>query len=125
MTVRRTLTVLILATGLSIVAYFVSMIAIDRANPEVQAEKALLVLRPRVQEFADHVGRVPRSLDELPGPAIVDALRSQIRRSQFDLLWLRRDDGYGVLVARRRTAADVAPAYVALITAPHTAPVHP
>jgi hypothetical protein len=104
-----------------IVVFLTSNLMRDRFNSDMQAEKALRVLRPRVQQFANDSGRVPRALDELQPSAIIDALCKQIDRAGYDLIWLRRDEHYGLLIARLRTATDVAKAYVAIVAVQGTA----
>jgi hypothetical protein len=111
----RTVIILVVAAALGVTAYLAMSLMPDRVTNDMLAEKALRVLRPRVQQFADRSGHVPERLDELEQPEIVGALRQQIDRAGFDLLWLPRDDRNGVLIAKSRSKADVARAYVATV----------
>jgi hypothetical protein len=117
MRMHRIVILLTALLAIVIVTCFVTILMHDRISPDMKAEKALRVLRPRVQQFANDTGRVPRVLEELGQTEITEALRKQIERCGYDLMWLRRDDRYGVLIARSHTTTDVAKSYVAIIVA--------
>jgi hypothetical protein len=120
MSSRRTFIVIVVLVALAVATYCTISIMRDHVTNEMQAEKALKVLRPRVQQFADASGYIPNTLDDLQERQITNALRQQIERAGFDLIWLRRDDHYGVLIARIRSTTEVSKAYLAFVVVPES-----
>jgi hypothetical protein len=100
-----------------VLVYCAIMLRSDRATNELRAEKALRVLRSRVQQFADESGHVPTRFEDLQQPEIIGALRAQIDGAGCDLFWVRTDEKHGVLIAAVRSRADVSRALVAPVVA--------
>ena len=91
----------------------------NRGTPPVRAEKAVRVLRSRLQQFADTNGHVPRDVDDLQPIEVIHALRSQVEGAGYQLLWIPADEQHGFIIATRR-GGDVSAAWLARVEAPRS-----